>query len=120
MISVRTGSTGIVDRLLFFGANVDESDRCSRTALFLACDLEQEEIVMKLLVIKADPNLQSRSGDSPLIVACRKDHLGIVRILMEHGADPHLEDGYGMNAKQHARSNKIRRALGGVKIMSLS
>ena len=79
-------------RLLLKSACIDLSslDEDGNSALSLACEHQNSQIVNQLLVAGANVNhVNPKTGDTPLIVSCRRRsaHSAIVRLLLEAGAD---------------------------------
>lgn len=78
-------SLDIVRILLNEGAYVNEPDTYGETALFIAVEAGDEEIVQALLECRADPNVKNLKNQSPLHVAA-KFSVRIVRMLLQAGA----------------------------------
>ena len=69
-------------------ANVNLKDYSGRTALSLACENADLEIVQMLVEHDADVNPSSKACMSPLLNATRRGHTDIVQVLLEKGANP--------------------------------
>jgi len=96
--------------LLFYGANVNTSDKKGNAALSLAITPKymttfiSAEAVELLLKNKANPNAINKDGFTPLILACRKSCFSfdeqitickILNLLLEYGADANITSNYG-------------------------
>ncbi|XP_071501108.1 protein fem-1 homolog C-like isoform X2 [Diadema antillarum] len=87
---------------------IDTTASDGRTALIIACEKGQKDIVKYLLESGANPNVPSpKSGDTPLHVICRKHadwrqdiaedtRIKIAQMLLQHGAT-FRENGRGLN-----------------------
>lgn len=64
----------------------DDENRVQTSALVLACDRGNFEIVDELLNLGADPNLKNMWGDTPLVTALLRRHSEIAQDLLSHGA----------------------------------
>jgi len=98
------GDSVLVKQLLIFGADVNQMQGVSDTALHVAVvpqRLRNEateallNVVQRLLKNGAQPNALNHKGETPLYLACRPTNdvntdISIVQILLEHGADPNM------------------------------
>lgn len=89
------GHKDIVQMLLEFNCDINETDRFGRTALFVACLFGKNEVVNILLERNADCLLCDKIGQSPLLVASRERYDEIVKTLLNHGADVYQCDNNG-------------------------
>jgi hypothetical protein len=71
-------------------AQVNARDGKGRTALHLAVEDGQIEIVEALLEARADVNLRAASGATPLMLAAGKGHTAMVSLLLKHGSNQQL------------------------------
>ena len=99
-LAAANGDAILVKQLLTYGANVNQMQNVSHTALHIAidkCKSTLNEVYVKtvqvLLKSGADINVLNHRGETPLYVACRPTgdaYVDVVRILLEHGADPNI------------------------------
>ncbi len=79
-------------------------DKQGFTALLLAADAGNMEIVVACLKKRAPPAIQinldllNNSKKTALLVATQKGHTEIVGVLLANGANPNIKDGNGMTA----------------------
>lgn len=73
-------------RLVAKGCSVDGADKDGVTALHLAVDIREPEIVEYLLSINANPSLRTNEGYNALDIAVRDKSLEIAQILQKYGA----------------------------------
>lgn len=85
----KAGDTAAVTALLDGGAAVDELDG-GVTALYVACEQGNVELVRLLAGRGADVNLIVKLQRSPLYAAIKGGHTDVVKLLLESGADPNL------------------------------
>ena len=74
------------------------------SALMLAAQAGNIEIIKLLLEYKASVNLQSQQFVSALMLAASNDHSKIVELLLEYGADVNLQSHQGLSALMTAAS----------------
>lgn len=90
------GEYGIVQLLLFYGADVNLGNEGEASPLHVACG-HNTIIVQLLLKNGADINLSTDNEASPLITACKEGHDSIVHILLNNGAYVYSCKGDGKN-----------------------
>ena len=110
LIACQKSSVSLVKLLLKRGANPNHCDINSKSPLFIACELENMELISHLLYDgKADPNFPDVAVEKkPLWEACMKGHLDIALLLLEHEANPaksDLRDEEGQHLLLKAHSN---------------
>ncbi|XP_063414421.1 putative ankyrin repeat protein RBE_0220 [Mytilus trossulus] len=84
------GYSDIVELLLEFNFDINESEKFGRTPLLVACLLgkkKHEEVVNFLLKNNADHSLCDKNKQSPLLAASRGGYYSIVKALLQHNAD---------------------------------
>ena len=90
--------------------NVHSNDRF--TALILASECGNQQIVELLLEKQIDPNVQnSENGVTALILASQFGHYQVVEILLKKGADPNIHDNEGFTALILASENNHQQVL---------
>ncbi|XP_051175918.1 ankyrin repeat domain-containing protein 40-like isoform X2 [Leptopilina boulardi] len=73
------GDVNRVEELLNFGVNVNSRHpKNGRTALIFACQMNRQDVIMKLLENGADQNITSDSGESPKSVCTNPQILQIL------------------------------------------
>jgi ankyrin repeat protein len=106
MLAAYNGHTGIVERLLEEGGDVNKSDINGRTPLIFAASGPFPETVELLLQADSDPNAtDSEEGWSALMFAAAEGHRDVVQKLLEYGADVSLKDKDGDTAIDFASNN---------------
>ena len=84
----------VQDFLTAKNSTVEDTDKCGRTPLMVACAQGKKDIILFLLSEGADPNRQYTDRSTPLHYACRPMHyrgdgveqLPIIEMLAKHGA----------------------------------
>ena len=79
------------------------------TALILASQNGNAEIVKLLLEKGSDINLQRSDGFSALMAAVKDGHADVAKLLLEKGADPRLKDIMGKTVVDYAEDAEIRK-----------
>ena len=107
LIAVQKSSRSLVKLLLEKGADPNHCDITENSPLFIACELENMEIVSRLFYDgKADLNFPSMPIEkNPLWEVCMKGHLDIALFLLANGANPNLTDEEGHHLLFKAHSN---------------
>lgn len=121
--SLSPGRPSSAKILLEHGADVDHSDNYGCTALHIAAELGNEELVKLYLDYGADIDPESSSSTTPLMHAAIGGSLSVVKILLEHGADPGKYDINGDTSLDHAiqkRNNEIILFFMGQNVLSAS
>lgn len=94
MLAAELGHKDMALLLLRAGANVNSHERASafyhrrRTALYLACENGNLEMVELLLKWGAHPDCMTQLHFYPLYIAIALGYNAVARCLLEHGADP--------------------------------
>ena len=93
--------------LLKHGASPGYQDKDGRTALNIAVDKGDMEMVRLILEHAGDPNTtDNKLGWSALHCACEKRNTALVTMLLEHGADGDLKSNKGDTPLDIARAGK--------------
>lgn len=79
------GDLNKIEKLIFSGALIDVANRAGETALGMAVEMQEPEVVRFLLDHGADPN-QTHKGSSVLLLAQKKGSEDIVNLLKDSGA----------------------------------
>ena len=92
---MRVARLGDVEKLKQMLASKDvtantEMGVSGSSALHVAAEYDQAEVVRVLVENKADPNMESRCAEAPLIIAAMKGNEEIVKLLLAAGADPRI------------------------------
>ncbi|XXG98243.1 hypothetical protein Hte_004566 [Hypoxylon texense] len=75
---------GFPDKVADF---VDFQDQAGNSALYIACERGDEELVQLLLANEADPNKQCQQGWTPMHISAMNNNAHIMRLLYGAGAD---------------------------------
>lgn len=99
------GYIDIVKYFIDYDAKIiNKQDTQGDTALHIAAELNQLEIVKLLIENNANPNLENKKGKTPLMKASSKGNEKIVKYLLDHNADPNHENKKGESALIFASS----------------
>lgn len=85
----------IMDELIAMSSELDEPDYDGVTNLYLACENDDADEVLRLLLKKANPNQVCHHDWTPLQLAAHEGYTKIVDLLLQYGADPNLLDKNG-------------------------
>lgn len=85
------GKSKQLEKLINGNANIDFQDKNGISALSVASDQNQKEVVLLLLNKGANPNIQGKNGFTPLMLASGKKYKTIVKLLLDKGANPNIE-----------------------------
>ena len=124
MLAAQKNDAGVVTKLLEKGADVNKANQQGETALKIALEKNNKEIVKKLLGAKGiDVNLADKDGSTALMLAAQKNDADVVTKLLEKGADVNKANQQGETALKIAleKNNKeiverllnLRRKRGG-------
>jgi len=83
------GDKAKVAELLQARASVNAQNTKGETALFIAAQYDQEEIIDSLLAANANYNLTRTDGASPLIISASQDRPGAIKKLLHAQANVH-------------------------------
>ncbi len=92
--------------LVYSGADVNVQNKNGDTALHLATDNENTEIIKKLIEAGADVNVQNKNGDTALHLAIDNKNTEIIKKLIEAGADVNVQNKNGDTALHLATDNE--------------
>ncbi|MEI7833607.1 MAG: ankyrin repeat domain-containing protein [bacterium] len=93
MAAVQGGKVPLLEKIIALAPTaLDTQDAQGNTALHLATNTGNIEIMRSLLEHKADPNVQNVADDSPLHLAARDGNLPAARLLLANGADRTLKN----------------------------
>lgn len=96
----------VVKNLLSRGADVNLKDADDDTALHLASQGGNVNLLRMLLEKGADPNARNKMGGTPLMWAGVFGHADAAKLLLERGADVSAKDNKGNTAAVWAKENK--------------
>lgn len=80
-----------IEKLTNDHVNVDYQDKNGISALSVASDQNQKEIVQLLLNKGANPDIQGKNGFTSLMLASGKKYKTIVQLLLDNGANPNIK-----------------------------
>ncbi|MDC3418001.1 M48 family metallopeptidase [Aquibacillus salsiterrae] len=107
MEAAMNGDTKKVESLLAAGADPNQLTNYGESALSIAIDYENTELVPLLLENGADPNLIDQYGLTPLYSAVVMDNLSSAKLLLDAGANPMIVDEEGMTAIDYAKEFEL-------------
>jgi cytohesin len=96
----------VVDVLLRYGANPNQTDIAGNNLLCFSCDVEADWMVSRLLKAGVDANSKWR-GNSALYFAVRKNNLQIAKMLIDKGAEVNAAEPGGQTPLSLARSRQF-------------
>ncbi len=88
--------TTLVELAIWAGADPKYRDEDGRSALPVAVELGDSEIVPLLLDAGADPDARTSDGEPATALAARAGDAGILAMLLDAGADPNATDESGV------------------------
>ncbi len=106
--AVKKRNPALVRLLIGSGASANTENVHGMTALHLAAQLDQQQILRYLLQHGAEPGRRSKDGRTPLHFACGAE---AVTLLLKHGADPGLKDRSGRTAADYLRNPEALAAI---------
>ena len=77
--------------MLYFSPNVNQQDKCGRSALYLCCragDLDKVRLLLQMPGI--DANIRTQGGETPLMAAVCSLNRDIVVLCLENNFNPFL------------------------------
>ena len=102
--STKMGKRSLVDYSIRRNVGIYERDENGHTALMIAVQSNNLEIIESLLAI-FDINSRSGKGETPLMLASAGGFKLSVATLLKNGAQTELVDGNGMDASDHSYIN---------------
>ena len=109
--AAKVGEVAQVELLIEAGADVDERDAGSKTALHWAADLGHIDVVQVLVANGTNVDAEDFSGMTSLFLASLGSHEGIVRLLIAEGANVNAKDMEGMTALDGAYMRGINASI---------
>jgi uncharacterized protein len=112
MIAAQKGHIAIVDALIglrdFYAVDINTkaAGYHNVSALYLAAQNGQTDVVALLLRNDADCNITTENGATPLMAAATKGHEKIAKLLLHYGADHTLKNEKGCTAHDLALKNQ--------------
>ncbi len=91
-----------VAELLSQGNDINAKDKYDQTALMIAAETANVDIMKLLLTHNADVNATRNNGKTALIIAAGKGSAEIVKLLLDKGANPNLKSDEGRFALYYA------------------
>jgi ankyrin repeat protein len=118
--AVKSNDAEKVQQALQAGADVNNTFKKGRTALFKAIKNNDRQIIELLIQNGADVHAKDEAGDTPLMYAVKKEKMIPVQLLLHYGADPHKQNNSNKNAIDLAKSSESREILEALKEIELS
>uniref|UniRef100_UPI00398EACFD NF-kappa-B inhibitor beta-like n=1 Tax=Pristiophorus japonicus TaxID=55135 RepID=UPI00398EACFD len=92
-VAVMLNDVHIVEYLLWFEVEVNAKEKCGgRTALHLAVEQQNQQIVKLLLDRRADVHAQMYNGCTPICLAVYRPDSGITQMLRDYGSSEPVTD----------------------------
>jgi ankyrin repeat protein len=85
---LHVGQLEAIKLILAHGGNINAADGNGMTALHIASQQGNENVVVLLLENGAQVNAESKSLDTPLNLAVDSKSIGTIQVLLDHGANP--------------------------------
>ena len=104
--------TGVVDRLIGGGVDLEVRDKNGATALIIAADAGHTEVVATLLAHGAKIDARDDRGATALISAVGRGRTDVTELLLAAGADPNIQDNDGTTALMEAVSSGYNDLIG--------
>lgn len=98
MRNYMSANKNTIQTLIDVGINLDAQTRDGSTALMIAIEYQNNDIVTLLLDAGANPNIQDSHGNSALLDVLTYDKDNLVKRLLEEGANPNLANRSGTTA----------------------
>lgn len=92
MHAVQTGNLSIIDRLIIYGANINDYDEKGNTPLMIAVKENKYHVIERLLSLNCDINIKNNSGETALTFACKTGDIKTINIILSNGGDPSIPD----------------------------
>lgn len=109
------GHVLIVRDLLEHGANPNQAEeKNGSTAVFIAAQLGNAEVVKLLLQYNANLDQTTYKGFAPVQVASHYGHVSVVTMLLEHGANPNTRSLFQNNTGSNGRTAMYLAAANGL------
>jgi ankyrin repeat protein len=109
--AAKAGEVAQVEILIQAGADVDEKDAGSKTALHWAADLGHIGVVQVLVANGTNVDAKDFSGMTGLFLASLGSREGIVRLLIAEGANVNAKEMEGMTALDGAYMRGINASI---------
>jgi ankyrin repeat protein len=93
--AVYDGAVAEVRRLLDAGAGVAQENRYGVSAMTLAAEVADTEIIRLLLAAGADPDSANAEGQTALMAVARTGNIEAAKLLLEHGASVDAREQWG-------------------------
>jgi ankyrin repeat protein len=93
--AVALGSAGVIQTLLYYGADSYAKNNEGNTPLHIAVLHDQEDTVLNLLKHKVKVDVKNNLGETPLFYAARRGHAKIASFLICWGADVDMKNKFG-------------------------
>ena len=104
---VRWGRSGQVEDLLNAGCPVNLADEHGNTALIVAVQNDQVELVKLLIKRGADVNHQNLTGNTALHFAHTYGHKEIFDLLIASNADASIKNADGVIPSEYEKAGKV-------------
>jgi len=105
------GKSGTVEKLLALRPNIDTQTARGESALSLALDRRDANIIRRLIEAGANPDTKDRKGRTPLMHASADGDLESVRFLLRKQADVSVNNYNGITALTMASTPETAKAL---------
>ncbi len=93
--------------LILAGADINMQDRFNNTALIIAIERKQKDVVEMLLYQNADVEIQNNLGKTPLMEASEIGNLDIIKLLIKYGSNVNAQGIFNRTALIYAAFSSI-------------
>lgn len=87
MYAVKSDSVPIMDRIILYGAEINDQNCEGDTPLIIAVREMRYKAIERLMSLNCDVDIQNNKGETALLIAFKSDNIKITNILLSHDVD---------------------------------